>query len=144
MHVYQFIFLGRGSIAFTRFSMRKCVPLCHSHTPRLGPSCPHSHEYRQTSAADQPEHVLGGVCAVRVRLQIHGSWRQNMQEPQYLPIELGTEGQRPPPPQDGGSPITFSQLEMNCSVSPTSSHLGEPRRQGLLLHPQPALTRNHR
>lgn len=98
MHVYQFIFLGRGSIAFTRFSKRKCVPLCHSHTPRLGPSCPHSHEYRQTSAADQPEHVPGGVCAVRVRLQIHGSWGQSMQEPQYLPIEPGTEGQRPPPP----------------------------------------------
>ena len=66
-----------------------------------------------------------------------------MQETQGLPVETGTEGQRPPP-QDEGSPITFSRLKMNCSVSPTSPHLGEPRRQGLLLYPQPALTRNHR
>ena len=49
----EYMFLGRGSTPFIRFSKRKCVPLCHSHTPRLGPSCPYAHERRQTSAAEQ-------------------------------------------------------------------------------------------
>ena len=106
------MFLGRGSTPFIRFSKRKYVPLCHSHTLRLGPSCPYAHERRQTSAAEQPgqAHARWG-SGVWVRLQIHGSCGQSIQEPQGSSNEPGTERWRVSH-LDWGSPITLSQLEM--------------------------------
>ena len=110
----QCVFLGEG-LHLSPNSRRESAPLCHSHTPRQGPSRPCAHERRQASAAEQPgqAHARWGS---RVQVRLHkymdlvGKVFKNHRA---HPMSLEQKDEDSPTWTEG-LPITLSQLEMFC------------------------------